>query len=194
MIFRRNKKYVALLLGGFPHSAAKAIELVVSPNHRMSFIYGLNVFSIYFNSSLNIKELRKVFMTTMQGEVEMIYIFPNNRTSFAYMAPHVKVKMETAAAERKPVTGDINALKDVITAMSTRFAPPYITAPPVPQQQVQPEQVAEEEPLNDQQIMDRLLTKIHKDGYKSLTPAELDFIKTYKTKYGNPKTDDSNVD
>lgn len=194
MIFRRNKRYIALLLGGFPHSAAKAVELVVSPNDRMAFIYGLNVFAIYFNSPLKIQELQKVFMTTMQGEIEMIYIFPNNRKSFAYMAPHVKVKMETAAAERKPVTGDINALKDVITAMSTRFATPYIVAPPVQQQQTPPEQPAEEEPLNDQQIMDRLLTKIHKEGYKSLTPAELDFIKTYKTKYGNTKTDDSNVD
>ena len=185
---KRSRQYVAILLGGTPIDTDKVAELVADPHKQLSFIYGFNVFVLYFYSDKPIAEIEKIFIATLRKQVDIIFVFKNTKQSVQHMAPHVKLKMESAEAERGDVIGgDIKALRDVLTAITSRvsYAPVAQEAPPqYAQPQPQQEEYSEEETLN------QLLMKMRATGYGSLTPAELDFLQTYKETHKKPNQND----
>lgn len=190
----RSKQYVTILLGGHPVHADKAMELVADKRQRLSFIYGFNIFVVYFYSKKSIKDIEDVFLTTLKGQVDMIFVFQNTKKAVQYMIPHLKLKMEQVALDRNNAIGsDMAAFRDVLTAIGNRM--PYTKqAAPVDYIPVLPKEY-EEVSLSDNDIINELLTKMKKTGYSSLSPAELDFLKTYKDKHRKDnQNDQSNVD
>lgn len=187
----RSKQYVTILLGGHPVHADRALELIADKQHRLSFIYGFNIFVVYFYSKKSIEDIENVFLTTLKEQVDMIFVFPNIKKAIRYMAPHLKLKMEQASLDRNNVIGsDMTAFRDVLTAIGNKMPYMHQVAPvesiPVPPREV------EEASLSDNDILNELLMKMRKTGYSSLTPAELDFLKSYKDKHRKDNQNDQN--
>lgn len=196
--FKKSKQYIAVLLGGLPADTDKVVELVADSRQRLSFIYGFNVFVLYFYSDKNIADIEKVFLTTLKQQVDMIFVFRNTKRTVQHMAPHVKLKMESAQTERNNVIGgDVNALRDVLTALSMQMQ--MMPVMPIAQNSIPQEQryqqQPQEQPYSEEDTLNQLLMKMKATGYSSLTPAELDFLKSYKEKHKkNDQNDQKNVD
>jgi hypothetical protein len=190
-MFRKSKPYVAVLLGGYPASIDKVMEFVADHKRHLSFIYGINVFVIYFNSKAKLNDIRKIFITTMRKEVEMIFVFEDGNKSVQYVSPHIKEKVNAAQKDRQNIIGgDLSALREVLYLIASR----YSMMPP-PQQYTENGEPVEQQPLTDTEIVDQLIDKMKSTGYESLTPAELDFLREYKTKRSkNDQNDQTNVD
>jgi hypothetical protein len=187
----RSKQYVTILLGGHPSHADKALELVADKRQRLSFIYGFNIFVVYFYSKKSIEDIEEIFLATLKGEVDMIFVFPNIKKSVKYMAPHLKLKMEQASLDRNNAIGsDMAAFRDVLTAIGNRMPHMKQVAPvdyiPIPPRE------AEEASLSDNDILNEMIKKMKNTGYSSLTPAELDFLKSYKDKHRKDNQNDQN--
>lgn len=187
----RSKKYVTILLGGHPENADRALELVADKQQRLSFIYGFNIFVVYFYSRKTVKDIENIFLTTLKEQVDMIFVFPDSERAVQYMAPHLKLKMERASVDRNNVIGsDMTAFREVLTAIGNKLPTIRQSAPadyiPAPKREV------EEPSLSDNDIINELLVKMKKTGYGSLTPAELDFLKSYKDKYRKDNLNDQN--
>jgi hypothetical protein len=184
----RSKQYVAVLLGGHPMHADKALELAADKQQRLNFIYGFNVFVMYFYSKKPISDIEHVFLTTLRDEVDMIFVFENTNKNVQYMAPHLKLKMEKAYNDRSNVIGsDINALREVLFATGKfpiRGIEPDDHTAPIPEN--------EDNSLSYNDILNELLVKMKKTGYESLSPAELDFLRDYKDKYRKDNQNDQN--
>jgi hypothetical protein len=187
----RSKQYVTILLGGHPTHADRVMELVADKQRRLSFIYGFNIFVVYFYSKKSIKDIEDIFLTTLKDQVDMIFVFPTIKKAVQYMAPHLKLKMEDASSERNNMIGsDMKAFRDVLTAIGNRM--PYtrqvspVEAIPIPPREV------EENSLSDNDILNELLTKMKNTGYSSLSPAELDFLKSYKDKHRKDNQNNEN--
>lgn len=188
-MFNKSKPYVAVVLGGFPASIEKVMELIADHKRHLSFIYGFNVFVIYFNSREPLRNIRKIFFATMRKEIEMVFVFEDSNNSIQYVAPHIKEKINVAQKDRQNVIGgDLSALRDVLYLIASR----YNNMPPP---SYADEELAEQQPLADDEIIDQLIDKMKLSGYGSLTPAELDFLREYKSKKNRTdKNDQSDVD
>lgn len=192
LTLKRSKQYVSILLGGYPADADKVMELVADPRQRLSFIYGIGIFVVYFYSDKPIGEIEKVFMATMRKQVDMIFIFRNTKNTTQHMAPHVRLKMETAEMERENVIGsDLNAMRDVLTAIGSQLQMIQNT-PPMPQSYYPPQPLGEEAPASENDVLNQLLMKMKSTGYNSLSPAELDFLREYKDKHKNNNQNEEN--
>jgi hypothetical protein len=189
---KRSKSYIAVLLGGLPADTDKVMELVADQNRRLSFIYGFNVFVLYFYSRESIDYIDKIFYTTLKEQVDMMFVFPNTPKTAQYLVPHVKAKLDSALdIQSSKIGSDLIALRSVLDALTMRT--PMIQHNHQPQGQPHP-QPQQEQP-SEEDILNGLLMKMKATGYDSLSPAELDFLKTYKENHKkNNQNEQNDVD
>jgi hypothetical protein len=184
-MFNRSKSYVAILLGGYPVSTDKVMELIADPNKHLNFIYGFGVFVLYFSSKRRLKTIKEIFTTALKNEVEMIFIFPNDNSIVRYITPRIQDKMNMADISRKNViSNDLSVLKEILFVMGAKY---NFNMPSIPY--VVENSTDEQQPLTDQQIIDQLLDKMKTEGVDSLSQAEKDFLREYKDKHSK---DDQN--
>lgn len=192
---KKSRNYIGILLGGHPASLDKAIELVADQNKHLRFIYGFGVFVIYFSSRKNLKEIEGVFKTQwLKREVDMIFVFPDSKKVITEIRPDIKEKLNFNHQTEKIINGDLNILRDILNMMSTKY---NMRPPNMPMQNVDDTmEYVEEIPSepNDHDILNQLLDKMKKEGYNSLTSAELDFIREYKEKYRKKDESDEQLD
>jgi hypothetical protein len=198
MIFKRNRQYVAILVGGIPIHVDKVLELVADSKQHLNFVHGMSVFVLYFYSRKKLKELRQIFTINLRNEIDLIFIFPFHLKDAHFITPKVRAEMIAASSERENRMGsDLESLRNVITAHTARARIMQAIQQQQPIPPVAPvESVADDAPLSDQEIMGQLLDKMKATGYGSLSPAELDFLRTYTDKLNknnNSKSQD-NVD
>lgn len=184
-MFRKSKSYIAVLLGGYPANTDKIMELIADPHKHLSFIYGFGVFVLYFSSKKPLSIIEQTFNTTLKTEVEMMFIFPNNKKAIKYITPRLQNKIDVADTHRKNIiNNDLSVLKEILFMLGSKY---NWNAPPIPY--IVDTESNSEQPLTDKEIIDQLLVKINQSGYESLTKAEQDFLRDYKSKHSK---DDQN--
>lgn len=188
MIRRKSRLYVATLISGIPFSVDKALELVADPDQHLNFVHGMSVFVLYFHSRKKLREINETFITMLRDEVEIIFVTKVDRLVSNHMAPQVRMEMERVHDENndKIIYNDIDSLRMIINEhmrFSQQNKSHNIPAP-------QKHGPSPETPVSDQEIMRQLLDKMKVVGYNKLSPAELDFLKSYSDKLKRQKDQD----
>lgn len=192
-LINRSKKYVAVLLGGgIPNGIDKSMELIADRKKRISFVYGLNVFVLYFSSKKGVDEIRNILSVLVNENVDMVFVFRNDKNLVEYVSETLRLRVDNSIIDRGgAIELDIDALKNVLDAMGGKYVTPNI---PIIENNI-PEQEPTEKSLSDDDILNDLLMKIKINGRSSLSPAEIDFLAEYNKKHkkNNPK-DQQDVD
>ena len=190
MNLRRSKSYVAVLMGGIPIDADRVMELIMDKNQRLFFAYGYDDFILYFHSRKSINEIRHVFSTILRDTVNIILVFRYTKDVIHIAPPNVSALFTDENVSRGVGANDINALRVFLLSSES------ILANFEELRDEAENQDASEDAGSENDILNQLLMKMKTSGYNSLTPAELDFIKTYKNnhKKDNNQKDDSHVD
>lgn len=192
-LINRSKKYVAVLLGGgIPNGIDKSMELIADRKKRISFVYGLNVFVLYFSSKKGVDEIRNILSVLVNENVDMVFVFRNDKNLVEYVSETLRLRVDNSIIDRGgAIELDIDALKNVLDAMGGKYVTPNI---PIIENNI-PEQEPTEKSLSDDDILNDLIMKIKINGKSSLSPAEIDFLAEYNKKHkkNNPK-DQQDVD
>ena len=185
-MFNKSKSYIAILLGGYPAATDKIMELVADHDRHLSFIYGFGVFVLYFHSKKRLNTIRQVFVTTLKNDVEMVFVFRNNKSAVRYITPRLQDKINMADSNRKNViSNDLAILKEILFMMGAKYNGAIPTIP-----YVVDDGDDEQQATSNQQIIDELLDKMKKNGYESLTQAEQDFLRDYTNNYNKDSQND----
>lgn len=193
MILKRSKEYVAVLLGGLPPvNVDKVIELIVDKSMNMHFIYGQRIFILYFRSKKSVDEMRDIFTTVLKDEVDVMFVFRNNKHIINHLPRDIRVKMEAALRDKGSVIDtDLKMLRRALSSFNAEMMAHMPHQPNVESSDDTQSSKTYDEAMSDNDIINELIMKMKDTGYESLSPAELDFLATYKNKY---RKNDDDVD